>query len=59
MISIHNPYIGWISLTTTTMTAIVQNCPHMRYLDLGNCNGLDDQAAQVIGQLGMFGLKVE
>jgi len=43
---------GWTSLTTTTMTAIVQNCPHMRYLDLGNCNRLDDQAAQVIGQLG-------
>jgi hypothetical protein len=43
---------GWTSLTTVTMTTIVHNCPHMRYLDLGNCNRLDDQAAEVIGQLG-------
>lgn len=42
---------GWSSLTTVTMTTLVLNCPHIRYLDLGNCHRLDDRSAEVIGQL--------
>jgi hypothetical protein len=43
---------GWLPVTTDTVITLVDNCPHIRYLDLGNCTMLNDRSAEVIGQLG-------
>jgi len=43
---------GWGTVTTETMTTLINNCPLIRLLDLGYCTRLDDRSAAVIGQLG-------
>ena len=50
--SIQHFNLGWATVTTETMTTIVNHCPFIRLLDLGYCTRLDDCSAAVIGQLG-------
>eukprot|EP00088_Acartia_fossae_P065093 TRINITY_DN80174_c0_g1_i1.p1 TRINITY_DN80174_c0_g1~~TRINITY_DN80174_c0_g1_i1.p1 ORF type:complete len:270 (-),score=89.61 TRINITY_DN80174_c0_g1_i1:446-1255(-) len=41
---------GWVNLGLSSLQTLATNCPLVRYLDLGNCAGLDDRGLEVLSE---------